>query len=163
MTKVTKTTMQHIPARFGRFGSGDETCAIGVRIDREKLLNIGGGEGAYEHFAHIVCGTRCDVELRVDPNGAQDAPGQGKLLDNGQLVFKGEAVIPSGSIGRRAFGCTLQFNLDGTDHETLLKMSCREGTLTLKRRGEMPDKRRGDSGEDVDGQQEFGDDEEQEG
>lgn len=143
MAKITEDTIKKLPVKFGRFSSGDETCSLTVKLDREVFTAACGDSPALVRMAveYICCGTQCDAELIWDPNAVNDVPGQTKLtgMDVDRVEFEGIAKIPGIHVTRRAIRFSMQFELAAIEHEALLKMSCREGVLTLRRRGPLKD------------------------
>lgn len=162
MTKITKKTIQQMPCKFGRFGSGDETCSISVKMDREGFAAACGLLSPADQFMGICCGTICDAELRIDFNAQRDAGGQAKLkgMEDDYTTLASRVKLPSGKVSARSCSMQLTFQLselNDSQVESLLRMSCRDGLVTLRRKGALEAaKRESDDGDDgVDGQETF--------
>lgn len=117
-----------IPVVFGNLGVGEDTARLGLKVNRAKCT--------IKQAENYLCGARCEIKIKVDPNADNDTPGQ-TTFDG----IEGEALesvvdIKRYSAGPKGFTAGMTFNMAEIDVSQLAKFAGHSGRLVACRVGD---------------------------
>jgi len=117
--------------KFSQLSIGETTARLGCNITRENL--------ELEDADSIFAGSRCSAKIEM-----KDDPGQTTMIVNGKDMTKVDPIeavvdIKRYNVSRDMFTTGLTIQLSEVDVSKVAKFANREGKLTLKRTGDIPD------------------------